>query len=267
MKPLIGADVHPLRSPLRGQRDSGRECGERCGELFHFHRVTAVGWSIRAGRPTVRLKPDTTEITPPKTLRSARGQQPHERIRRQIGERAHGDVGVERGAADADTAHAGRRAASIPAAASSTTMQRCGGRVKAAGRCLRNTWGSGFPAVTSSADTIGVEIPLQLAGLEHDLDVEPRRGRRDRPAASRPAAGARPTRSLPAAAASPAPRARAGGTPLPSPRRGARSARRPRRRRASRAGCDRSSARSWRETGRRSGRSPRRRSVSRQDCQ
>src|SRR5262249_47512817 len=49
-----------------------------------------------------------------------------------------------------------RRAPSIPAAASSTTMQRAGITPRRAA-AVRNTWGSAFPAVTSSAVTTASE--------------------------------------------------------------------------------------------------------------
>ena len=99
-----------------------------------------------------------------------------ERICRQILERCHDEVGLEiRARLTPIALMPARRAASIPATASSTTTQRSGGTPTAAA-ALRKTCGSGLPAVTSSAETIASSFGV-AKHPQHHSDVGPRRRR------------------------------------------------------------------------------------------
>ena len=144
-----------------------------------------------------------------------------------------------------------RLAASIPTAASSTTMQRDGATASLAA-AARKISGSGFPFVTSSAPTNTSKQIGEADRAQHDRDVLPRRRRGDRltpacgvepadPCDAAPGSGSRPSASISlryAASFSSPNRATAPPTD---------------RRRASRAETDRCAARRSRQTARRSG--------------
>lgn len=71
-----------------------------------------------------------------------------------------------------------RRAASTPAAASSTTMQERGS-APARDAAIRKTCGSGFPAVTSSAPPLPKPLP-EPQRIQHRIDIRSRRRRSNR---------------------------------------------------------------------------------------